>query len=112
MYTFPTNNPTNIVVMYPNYLPNSSASICTIQSTGVLPIEEIARRDVPPGLPYIFVDQTELPTSEFYDAWEIDFDEPDGYGIGVSQWTAEQEALNPEGGIYDRYSSVDSVEEV
>lgn len=96
MYSFPTNNPTNIVVLYPNYLPNSPATICTITSAGILPIEEIARRDVPPGLPYLLVDKTELPTVEFYDAWEVDFDEPDGYGIGVQAWTAEQEALNPD----------------
>jgi hypothetical protein len=60
-----------------------------------LPIEEVARKDVPAGVPYQIVDETDIPTDrEFRDAWEVEIVEPDGYGIGADAWFAEQEALN------------------
>lgn len=44
---------------------------------------EIAVKDVPEGLPFWIVDESEIPNDEFFfDAWEIpdDYREPDGYG--------------------------------
>jgi len=55
-----------------------------------LSIYEIARKDVPAGLPYIIVNQEEIPDYEFFDAFEADFSNPDGYGIGADAWFAEQ----------------------
>ena len=61
-----------------------------------IPINEIARKDVPPGKDFWIVEDNELPDpeDEFRDAWELDLDalgEPDGQGIGAEAWFAEQE---------------------
>lgn len=56
-----------------------------------LSITEIARKDVPAGVPYIIVDVSEIPEDRTYrDAWECDFSQPDGYGIGDEAWRAEK----------------------
>lgn len=56
-------------------------------------IEEIARKDVPAGLPYHIVDAAQIPTDRtFYEAWEADFTNPTGHGIGAEAWFAEQAA--------------------
>lgn len=56
-----------------------------------LSIEEIARKDVPAGLPYKIVDESAIPTDRtFRNAWEMDFTNPDGIGIGHEAWFAEQ----------------------
>jgi len=57
-----------------------------------LSIEEIARKDVPAGRPYHIIDSSFLPTDHtFFSAWEADFSNPDGHGIGPEAWFAEQE---------------------
>jgi hypothetical protein len=57
-----------------------------------LTIEQIARKDVPAGVPYRIVTIDDLPPDrDFRNAWEADFSEPDGYGIGPEAWFAEQE---------------------
>jgi hypothetical protein len=59
-----------------------------------LPIKEVARKDVPAGVPYQIVDEADIPTDrEFRNAWEANI-VPDGYGIGADAWFAEQEVLN------------------
>ena len=56
-------------------------------------IEEIARKDVPAGLPYHIVDASQVPEDmTFYEAWEADFTNPTGHGIGADAWFAEQAA--------------------
>ena len=56
-----------------------------------LTIEEIAQKDVPAGVPYKITDISNIPTDRtFRAAWEADFTEPDGYGIGADAWFAEQ----------------------
>ncbi len=45
-----------------------------------LSLEAIAKKDVPYGLPYKFVESADLPDYTFFDAFEADFSEPDGYG--------------------------------
>jgi len=58
-----------------------------------IPIEEIARKDVPAGKPYHIIDGSLIPTDHiFFNAWETDFSNPDGYGIGNEAWFAEQAA--------------------
>lgn len=58
-----------------------------------LPVEEIARKDVPAGLPFLIVEADEIPADRTYrSAWTADFSEPDGYGIGADAWFAEQES--------------------
>jgi len=52
-----------------------------------LSIEDIALKDVPAGTPYKIVEVSEIPTDRtFRDAWEYDFSQPDGYGIGADAW--------------------------
>lgn len=75
------------VVIYPQ----QNNSIAVVFPTGEIPVEEIARKDVPPGVPYKIIDEALLPQDhEFFNAWEADFSQPDGYGIGAEAWFAEQ----------------------
>jgi hypothetical protein len=62
-----------------------------------LSIEEIARKDVPAGVPYLLMNNEDLPQDhEFFSAWEADFSNPDGVGIGPDAWFAEQAAKEQE----------------
>jgi len=71
--------------------PNDTGGIAMIIPTGELAIEEVARKDVPAGIPYLFVEDTvELPDDSFFNAWEADFTTPDGYGVGHEAWFAKQ----------------------
>lgn len=73
-------------IIYPN-----DSGIAILIPTGELSIEEVARKDVPAGAPYIIVDADVIPADrEFRSAWEADFSNPDGYGIGAEAWFAEQ----------------------
>lgn len=47
-----------------------------------LTVQQIALKDVPPGVPYKIIEASELPSEQFFcDAWEMDeITEPDGYG--------------------------------
>ena len=78
------------VIIYPN--DEGHLSIVTPNLSCGISIEEIARKDVPPGIPYHIIDRSQIPSDlDFYDAWEADFANPDGYGIGAHAWFAEQE---------------------
>jgi hypothetical protein len=81
----------NKQIIYPQ--DNGSIAVISPAPDCGISIEEIARKDVPAGKPYIFVEDSQLPEShEFFNAWEADFSNPDGYGIGADAWFAEQEA--------------------
>jgi hypothetical protein len=57
-----------------------------------LTIEEIAAKDVPEGKPYKIVDVVDIPSDRtFRSAWEADFSNPNGHGIGAEAWFAKQE---------------------
>ena len=74
-------------IIYPN--PNG---ISIIHPTGEIPVQEVARKDVPAGVPYIFVEDSDIPPDRSTrEAWEADFSNPDGYGIGAEAWFLEQE---------------------
>ncbi len=63
--------------------PNELGGISVLISTGVLVIEEIAKKDVPTGVKYKIIDDTDLPSSrEFRNAWEFDFT-TDFDGVGA-----------------------------
>ena len=69
--------------------PNSEGGISIIIPTGELPIEEVAKKDVPAGVPYLFASVEDIPSDRsFRNAWEADFTNPDGYGIGADAWFA------------------------
>ena len=56
-------------------------------------IEELAAKDVPAGVAYKIVDVADIPSDRtFRGAWEADFTNPDGVGIGADAWFAEQAA--------------------
>lgn len=68
--------------------------IAIIHPTGEVLIEELARKDVPAGVPYLIVaDETVPDDRTFRGAWTADFSSPDGTGIGAEAWHAEQEQL-------------------
>jgi hypothetical protein len=57
-----------------------------------LEIDQIAHKDVPPGVPFRIINVDDVPTDrEFRDAWQADFSNPDGYGLGAEAWFAQQE---------------------
>ena len=56
-----------------------------------LTIQEIARKDVPFGVPYRIIDAALIPADRTYrDAWTADFSNPDGTGLGPHRWWIEQ----------------------
>jgi hypothetical protein len=72
---------------------NETGGISVIIPTGDLPIEDVAQKDVPAGVPYLFADVADIPSdSTFRNAWEADFSNPDGYGIGADAYFAAKEA--------------------
>lgn len=64
--------------------PNGFGGIAVIHPTGELPIETVAFKDVPAGVPYLFVEDSDIPTDRTYrDAWKPTagmFDNPSGVG--------------------------------
>lgn len=58
-----------------------------------LSLAEIGRKDVPAGVPFRIIEDTDLPPdSSQNELWEADFSTPDGVGIGPDAWFAEQAA--------------------
>jgi hypothetical protein len=71
--------------------------VAILVPTGELAIEEVARKDVPAGVAYKIVDVADIPEDRaFRNAWEADFSNPDGVGIGADAWFAEQAAKEQE----------------
>jgi hypothetical protein len=70
-----------------------SGGVAVIVPTGELPIEDVAQKDVPAGIPYLIVDADDVPSDRtFRAAWETNFSTPDGYGLGADSYFAAQEA--------------------
>jgi hypothetical protein len=73
--------------------PTDDGGVAVLIPTGEIEIAEVARKDVPAGVAYKIVDVADIPEDRtFRGAWEADFSNPDGYGIGADAWFAEQEA--------------------
>lgn len=69
--------------------------VAVIIPSGNLSIEEVARKDVPAGVPYKIVNVADVPTDRtFRAAWEADMTNPDGIGIGSDAWFSEQAEKN------------------
>jgi len=80
-------------IIYPNG--DGVAVIIPAEKSG-LPVEEIARKDVPAGIPYRFVAAADIPADRaLRDLWAADFGNPDGHGIGAQAWHEEQQAIAP-----------------
>jgi hypothetical protein len=73
--------------------PTNDGGVAVLIPTGEIEIEEVARKDVPAGVAYKIVDVADIPSDRtFRGAWEADFTNPDGVGIGADAWFAEQAA--------------------
>lgn len=74
-------------IIFPN---QTSISVIRPLDCG-LTIQEIARKDVPFGVPYRIIDAALIPKDRTYrDAWTADFSNPDGTGLGPHRWWIEQ----------------------
>jgi hypothetical protein len=74
--------------------------VAVLIPAGTLSTEEVARKDVPAGVPYRIVDESDIPADRSARAlWTADFGDPDGYGIGPDAWFAEQTDASEEGGL-------------
>lgn len=71
---------------------NDAGGVSVIHPTGELPIEEVARKDVPSGARYAIVDTDTIPIDRtFRSAWEVEHGNlNDGVGIGAQAWFIEQ----------------------
>jgi hypothetical protein len=59
--------------------------------TGEISLEEVARKDVPAGVPYKIIDTVDVPDDRtFRSAWEADITSPHGTGIGAQAWFIEK----------------------
>ena len=77
--------------------PTDDGGVAIIIPTGDIGIAEVARKDVPVGVAYKIVDVADIPSDRaFRSAWEADFTNPDGVGIGADAWFAEQAAKEQE----------------
>lgn len=66
---------------------DNSVSIIIPSMECGLSIDEIALKDTPRGVPFKFISKEDLPTDRTYrDAWEADFSNPDGYGLGPDKY--------------------------
>lgn len=70
-----------------------NGNIALVMPTGELPVEDVALKDVPAGVPYLIVDAADVPEDHtFFAAWEADFSNPDGHGLGADAYFAAKEA--------------------
>lgn len=69
--------------------PNDFGTITVIYPSGSLPVEEVALKDVPRGVPFKYIDSEALPKDRtFRNAWQYDFSTNDGIGLGHETWYA------------------------
>lgn len=55
---------------------------------GNIDLKIIGEKDVPSGIPFIIISQDELP-SEPQETWEVDFSQPDGYGLSKDEFISK-----------------------
>lgn len=69
--------------------PNDEGGLCVVipSPNTKLTIEQLALKDVPAGKPYKIIEDSDVPTDRtFRNAWEADFSNPDGFGLGHDEW--------------------------
>lgn len=71
---------------------NAEGGVAILVPTGELPIEVVARKDVPQGVPYKFINAADVPTDRtFRNAWVAEPFEPDGYGDPDGYWREQND---------------------
>lgn len=63
--------------------PRKDGGVCVVIPVAGcgLTLEEIAAKDVPAGVPFVYVEASQIPEDRYFrDAWVADFSSPDGYG--------------------------------
>ncbi|GAA2848531.1 hypothetical protein EDC40_101145 [Aminobacter aminovorans] len=79
-------------IIYP--IGDGVAVVIPAEKSG-LPVEEIARKDVPAGVPFKIVAAADIPVDRsLRGLWTADFSNPDGVGIGIAAWFAEHYAID------------------
>jgi hypothetical protein len=80
------------------YAKDDNSLVFVNPNLSVISAYECGRRETPNGVPFLIVDTDNYPEDyDFMQAWEADFSDPDGYGIGREQWLLEADdnsALN------------------
>jgi hypothetical protein len=75
---------------------NPDGGVAVIVPTGEVPIEIVARKDVPQGVPYKIINLSDfeevLSDRTFRDAWELGDFTPDGFGDPEGYWAEQNEA--------------------
>lgn len=72
--------------------PTDAGGVAVLLPANGWSAEQVARKDVPAGVPYRIVDESDIPSDRSErDQWAADFSTPDGHGIGAEAWFAEQE---------------------
>jgi hypothetical protein len=62
-----------------------NGSISLLWPSEPYPVEEVAKKDVPVGTPYLIINASDIPQDPaFRSAWVVDFSNPTGYGQGYS----------------------------
>jgi len=87
------NSESKLTIVYPRE--TGGVSIIYPNMGCGLTVQEIAEKDVPAGVPYVFIPTEALPTDHtFFDAFEVDFSFPNGKGIGAAAWFARQQTTS------------------
>jgi len=82
-----------VIIMNKIIYPKSDGGISVIHPTGAIPFEDLCQKRVPAGVPYLIVSEDDIPSDRsFRGAWEADFSNPDGYGIGADAYFAAKAA--------------------
>jgi hypothetical protein len=52
---------------------------------------QCGRKIAPKGQPFVIVNEEDVPFDNinYFDAWEVDLSNPDGFGIGIEEWYKE-----------------------
>lgn len=80
----------------------SDEGITIRMPAGELPFEEVCRKDVPYGVPYKILEYTpELQkfitdNALYREAFQVDFSNPDGFGLGEARWFVEANTKDAE----------------
>lgn len=71
--------------------PTQDGGVAIVIPSDNLPIEEVARKDVPAGVPFKIIDTVDVPSDRtFRAAWEAEMSSPNGTGLGQQAWFIEQ----------------------